>query len=181
MHSIVPGRSRTLGRVSRRVMVALLVGIAVLMTAAVAIAAHPKRGAHFAGTASGPPINGFAPPVTFTVSPSGKTLTRFAYSTIGCFGAGGFRPGIDYYAQPGAIIKVGTVKVSGSGHFSATGAVSAYTSHGVTTTTTTKVTGSFTSSKAASGVVTFSQRLSGSYTSSCGPATRLFTAKARGH
>jgi hypothetical protein len=158
--------------------VALLVGIAVLMTAVVAIAAQPKKGAHFVGTIPGSGINGFKPPVTFTVSPNGKSLTRFTYSTFGCFGAGGFRPGIDYYTKPNAIIKVGTVKVSGSGHFSATGAVWVYRGSVVTTTTTTKVRVSFTGSKSASGTMTFTQKLSGQDKGSCGPATLPFTAKA---
>ena len=176
MDIIVWGRSYTLG--SRRVVAVLLVGIAVLVTASMAIAAHPKKGSHFAGSTAASAVNGFTAPVTFTVSRSGKTLTRFAYSTFGCFGAGGFRPGIDYYTQPGAIIKVGTVQVSRSGHFSATGAVSVYSSAGVTWTTTTKVSGNFTSSKAASGTLTFTQRLSGKDKSSCGPASVAFTAKA---
>ena len=179
MHSIVRDRSYTLGRAARRGVAVLLVGIAVLMTAVAALAAHPRKGSHFAGTTSGSPINGFTPPVTFTVSRSGKTLSRFDYSTFGCFGAGGFRPGIDYYTQPGAIIKVGTVKVSRSGHFSVTGAVFVRSSNGVTTTTTTKVSGRFTSTNAASGVMTFTQKLSGKDTSSCGPATLPFTAKER--
>jgi hypothetical protein len=177
MRSIVWAPSYPLSGAGRRGMTAVLVSLAVLTTATAAIAAHPKKGSHLAGATSEAPVNGFKAPVTFAVSPNGKTLTKFAYSTFGCFGAGGFRPGIDYYTQPSAIVKVGTVKVSGSGHFSVTGAVFVYSSHGVKTTTTTKVTGSFTKSTAANGTITFTQKDTGTYTSSCGPATLSFTAK----
>jgi hypothetical protein len=177
MRSTVWAPSYIRGRAARRGIAALLLGVAVLATAAAAMAAHPKKGSHFAGATSASPVNGFKAPVTFGVSPNGKTLTKFAYSTFGCFGAGGFRPGIDYYTQPGAIVKVGTVTVSGSGHFSVTGAVFVLSSHGVKTTTTTKVTGSFTSSTAASGTIVFTQKDTGTFTSSCGPATLSFTAK----
>jgi hypothetical protein len=74
---------------------------------------------------------------------------------------------------------VGKVAVSGSGHFSVTHAVFVYNSHGVKTTTTTKVTGSFTSRTAASGTITFTERDTGTFSSSCGPASLQFTAKAR--
>jgi hypothetical protein len=158
-------------------MVAVLVGAAVLTSAAAAMAAHPKKGSHFTGVTSESPVNGFKAPVTFVVSGNGKTLTQFAYSTFGCFGAGGFQPGIDYYTQPSAIIKVGKVTVSGSGHLSEAGAAFVHSSFGVTTTTTTKVSGSFTSAKAANGTITFTQKDTGKFTSSCGPGTISFTAK----
>lgn len=179
MRSIVGDPFWALSRVARRGIVALLAGVALLVTAAAAIAAHPKKGSHFAGATSESPVNGFKAPVTFAVSANGTTLTKFAYSTFGCFGAGGFRPGIDYYTQPSAIVKAGTVKVAGSGHFSVTGAVFVYSSHGVTTTTTTKVTGAFASSRAASGTITFTQKDTGTFTSNCGPAKIQFTV--RGH
>ena len=177
MRSIVWRPSNAISRAAFRAAVALLVGGAVLTSAAAAVAAHPKKGSHFAGATSEAPINGFKAPVTFAVSSNGKTLSKFAYSSLGCFGSGGFRPGVDYFTQPSAIVKVGTVTVSGSVHFSVMGIVFAYSSHGVKTTTTTKVTGSFTSSKAASGTITFTQNDTGAYTSSCGPTTLQFTAK----
>ena len=156
----------------------LLSGTQHRVATAVAIAAHPKKGAHFAGTTSLNAINGFKAPVSFTVSSNGTALTKFTYSTLGCFGAGGFRPGVNPYTQPGAIIKVGSVTVLASGHFSRTGAVAVYPSpFGVTTKTTTKVSGSFTSPKAARGTVTFTQKDTGKYRNTCGPVTISFTAK----
>jgi hypothetical protein len=156
----------------------IVVGVVVLTATAAAIAAHPKKGAHFAGTMSLNAINGFKAPVSFTVSSNGTALTKFTYSTLGCFGAGGFRPGVNPYTQPGAIIKVGSVTVLASGHFSRTGAVAVYHSpFGVTTRTTTKVSGSFTSPKAAGGTVTVTQKDTGKYRNTCGPVAISFTSK----
>ncbi len=177
MHTDAQGRSFRLGRVPRRGTVALVVGVALLMSAASAIAAHPKKGAHFVGALPGPVINGFTPPVTFTVSSRGKTLTGFTYATIGCFSAGGFRPGIDYFAQSGAMVKVGTVKVSPTGHFSVRGVVWIHKSVPITTTITTSLSGSFTSPTAASGTITYSERFSAPYNSRCDSPTLHFTAK----
>jgi hypothetical protein len=166
------------GRGASGVTSVLLTTLAALGAVAVAVAAKPKPGAHFVGKVASGKVNGFSAPVTFTVSQNGRLLTSFRYSSFGCFGAGGFRPGIDYYTQPGAIIKVGVVKSSASGHFSATGAVSSYTVAGSTTKTTSSVVGSFTTSRAAKGVITISQVSSGKYNAKCGPGTLAFTATA---
>jgi hypothetical protein len=150
-----------------------------LAVTATALAAHPKAGAHFSGFSAASPINGFEPPVTFAVSGNGRTLTNFKYSTLGCFGAGGFQPGVDYFTQPQAIMKVGTVKLSKSGHFSASGALSTNTTFGNTTKTTSKVSGSFTSAKVAQGTITFSQKVMGKFKGACGPGTISFTVKVK--
>jgi hypothetical protein len=165
------------GRGASGVTSALLTTLAALGAVAVAVAAKPKPGAHFVGTVASGKVNGFSAPVTFTVSHNGRLLMSFRYSSFGCFGAGGFRPGIDYYTQPSAIIKVGVVKASVSGHFSATG-VSSYTAFGSTTKTTSSVVGSFTTSRAAKGVITISQVSSGKFNSKCGPGRLAFTATA---
>ena len=157
-------------------MVAALACAALLAGAPSALAAHPKKGAHFSGSFSFTGINGFKAPVSFTVSKDGKKLTGLQYSTLGCFGSGGFQKGVDYYTKAGNIIKVGTVKVSASGHFSASGVVFKFTVSGFTTTTTTKVSGSFTSAKAASGTLTFAQKLSSG--ASCNSSVLSFKAKA---
>ena len=164
----------------RRMIAIPIVIVAALATATTAaIAAHPKRGAHFAGFSDLTAISGFRAPVSFSVSSSGASLLNFKFSSLGCFGAGGFRPGVDYYTKPEAIIKIGTVKVSKSGRFSATGAVSSHTAFGITTKTTAGVNGTFTSAKTATGTINFSQQDTGKYTSSCGPASITFTAKGR--
>ncbi|HEX4467765.1 MAG TPA: hypothetical protein VH025_11310 [Solirubrobacteraceae bacterium] len=158
---------------------ALLLAVASLVMAAQALAASPKKGAHFKGATSSALVNNFPAPVTFTVSSDGKKLTGFKYSSFGCFGAGGFRAGIDYYTMPFAVMKVGTVKVSKGGHFSVSGASSTYEAHGQKTVTTSKVTGHFSKAKVASGAITFSQKVTGSFNSNCGPGTVTFTAAAK--
>jgi hypothetical protein len=157
----------------------LLSGVALLAAGASALAAHPKKGAHFTGFVVGPKINGFKPPVKFKVSANGKTLSGFTYSTLGCFGAGGFRPGVDYYTKSSALIKVGTVKVSPSGRFSRKGVVSVYRGPGGSATTTSTISGSFTSPRAVSGTITFAQKLSpGGATCNTSSFPIRFTAKA---
>ena len=85
-----------------RAAVVVLVCCALLAGAASALAAHPKKGARFSGSFSFTGINGFKAPVAFGVSKSGTSLTGFHYSTLGCFGSGGFQKGVDYYTKPGA-------------------------------------------------------------------------------
>jgi hypothetical protein len=168
-------------RAAQRVALTLIVAVALagLTMAASAIAAHPKAGSRYAGSTSASPLNGFLAPVTFTVARNGKSLLNFKYSSFGCFGAGGFRPGVDYYTQPGSVIKVGTVKLSKSGSFSVSGAVSDYSGFGDKTATTSKVAGRFTSARLATGTITFSQKVTGKFVSSCGPGVLQFTAKAK--
>ena len=178
MPSLARTNSRALQGASRRSVAGLVAGAVVLASAAVAAAAHPKDGAHFAGTelAAGE-INGFKPPVTFTVSANGKELTNVRYSTLGCLGAGGFRPGVDYYTMPDSIIKVGTVNVQPSGSFSVTGVKSDFVHPALTIATTTKLSGSFTSATAAHGTIVFTQKELGANNFSCGPVTVSFKAK----
>src|ERR1039458_1478300 len=152
-----PGTPHSGSRRGRGRLLAASATAALLLSTAAALAAAPKHGAHFTGTSSETKIVGFSAPVSFAVSANGKTLTNFRYSTLGCFGAGGFRPGVDYYTQPEAIIKVGTIKVSSGGRFSAPAATYSYkSSFGVSTVSTSKVTGTFTRSKAAKGTIVFS-------------------------
>jgi hypothetical protein len=160
-----------------RAVVAVIVFAVLAGSAASALAAHPKKGSHFSGSFSFTGVNGFKAPVAFTVSRNGKTLVGFSYSTLGCFGSGGFQKGVDYYTKPFSIIKVGSVKVSASGRFSAKGVVFKYTVAGITTTTTTTLSGRFSGAKAASGTVTFSQKLS-SGAATCTSVPLSFTAKA---
>lgn len=160
-----------------RLTVTTLTCTIVLSGAASAFGAHPKKSAHFSGTFAHIELEGFKAPVSFTVSSSGKALKGVTYSTLGCFGAGGFKPGVDYYTKPAAIIKVGAVKLSSSGRFSAKGVVFKYTAFGFTTTTTTTLSGRFTGTRAASGSVRFTQQLSSGATCQTSQAL-TFTAKA---
>jgi hypothetical protein len=173
------GQRHFFGGASRGWLAALLAGAVALVGAASAMAAHPKRNARFTGIVIGPEINGFKPPVAFKVSPNGKTLMGFTYSTLGCFSEGGFRPGVDYYTQPDALMKLGKLKVSRAGTFSMGGLVSIYKGGGGSVTTTSRVTGSFTSPTSVTGTLTFSQKLSPGGAKCTTTGTPIeFTAKA---
>src|ERR1700753_1192928 len=155
--------------------------IAILCMAAftaVALAAKPVHGAKFSGRTSANAIGAFFAPVHFKVSQDGKSLSGFTFGTLGCEGAGGFAPGVNPYKN-GAVIHVGTVKVSSKGNISVSGASSKFTFNEQTTTTTVAIAGRFTKSKAATGTITFSQKFSGSaFNGGCGPVKINFTASA---
>ncbi len=162
----------------RRIVFGSLTAIACAIAfAAVALAVKPAHGAHFTGRTSASPVLGFYAPVKFTVSQDGRSLKGFSFGTFGCFGAGGFRPGVNPYTGS-SILHVSSVKVSASGRFSVSGAKSHYTVAGQTTTTTIAVSGRFTGRKAATGSITFSQKVTGTFTSSCGPGTIQFSASS---
>lgn len=144
-----------------RATAALLTAMLTLGIAATALAAHPKPGKRYAGIITNvPPIEGFSPPVSFTVSAGGTRLLNFTYGTFGCGGGvGGFKPGVDPYTS-GSELKVAAIKVSKRGHFSISGSkvTHRYTGeYASELTTTTQVTGKFTSRTAASGTISFSQ------------------------
>jgi hypothetical protein len=165
--------------VVRRSILGVTCGLATaaLSLASVAFAAKPAHGAHFSGRTAAQPVVGFYAPVRFTVSQNGRQLTGFSYGSFGCFGAGGFRPGVNPYTG-GSIIHVGTVKVSASGSISVSGARSTSSGFGNTTVTTVSVTGHFTKARTATGAINFSQKISGKFNSTCGPAHIGFTASA---
>ncbi len=168
-------RAATIRRSALGVMSCVLA--AALSLAAVAFAAKPAHGAHFTGRTAAEPVLGFYAPVKFTVSRNGRQLTGFSYGSFGCFGAGGFKPGVNPYTGS-SVIHIGTVKVSGSGGVSVNGAKSTSSGFGDTTVTTVSMTGRFTKPKAVTGTITFSQKITGKFDSTCGPAQIGFTASA---
>jgi hypothetical protein len=150
---------------------------ALMLAAAVALAAKPKKGAHFSGHTSVSAVEGFRAPVTFSVSSNGRSLKGFTYGSFGCFGAGGFRPGVNPYTG-NSLVHLGAVAVSRSGKISVTGAKRSYSVAGQTTVTTVSISGEFLTAKSASGTISFSQTVTGStFKSSCGPAKVTFSAK----
>ena len=159
----------------------LAVSALALTCATTALASHPKPGRTYRGFTSAPKLEGFGAPVSFHVSADGSKLLRFSYASLGCFGAGGFRPGVSPFTGH-SIIPVGTVSVNASGHFAVTGARSGYAFSGSihgTLTTTTNVTGRFASAGRATGTITFiqTQHERNHKPFSCGPETLGFTAK----
>ena len=134
---------------SRRVFrIAVVLFSAVLAMSSLALAASPKKGAHFSGKLSEKKPGA----VSFVVSNSGTALNNFRFTTLGCL------------ASPTAValpVKIGTIKLSKVGSFSVSGAKSVTTKHPKSTLTlkvtfTVKVSGKFTSKTAASGTITYS-------------------------
>ena len=162
--------------------IALVVNAAVLVLAATALALAPRSGT-YEGFTSGPVLAGFAPPVSFTVSSSGKTLSRFKYSTFGCgsFGGQSEQQGGDRYLTSSAIKSIGKVPLSTSGTFSVTNVKTSYAVSGEKTTTTTSISGKFTSKTGASGTITFSQSfvVPGHSVPGCGPVSVTFSVKRK--
>jgi hypothetical protein len=175
-----PLRSRGAQHAERKAGAALAAGLLVLTLAAAALAAKPQAGARFSGTTSATPISGFHAPVSFKVSRDGRSLTGFTFSSLGCFGSGGFRAGEDVYTQPFSVIKVGTVKVAANGTVAVAGVKFVYAYKGTPnrTTTTVSVSGRFASRSRISGSITFSQSNPTALPTTCGPAHASFTAKA---
>jgi hypothetical protein len=159
----------------RAALATVIAGAALLAGAAQALAAHPKHGAHFKGPLALLGVDGYKPMVSFTISGDGRKLLRFQFQTLGCFGAGGFRPGVNPYAGPSAAIDVGTIKVSSSGHFSVQGVAFTYKGGNYTVTTTATVTGSFSKPNRATGTLSYSQN---SGVATCHSLAQAFTASA---
>jgi hypothetical protein len=142
---------------------------AMLGLATVASAALPVNGP-FAGKTSVRPINGFSDLVTFTAA-GGKTLKKFQFGTLGCFGVGSFPIGTDPYGDPTntAIVK-GTIRVAANGSFTITTKPVLADPQG--TVTTAVITGTFTNGTTASGTITITQNSNGD---TCGPSKMKFT------
>ena len=74
----------------------------------------------FAGTTSLHPINGFDDLVTFNASATGKSLKKFQFGTLGCFGTGAFPVGTDPYGAPEATATIKSITVLPNGSFTVT-------------------------------------------------------------
>ena len=97
---------------SRLLATATVLAVAVSATA---LAAKPKANARFKGSVTDAryKINGFPPPVSFTVNSSSTALKRFTFGSIGCSGSGGAIQGNPWKGY--FLIHAGTVRVSSSG------------------------------------------------------------------
>jgi hypothetical protein len=154
-----------------RKLVITLAALSTLALAAVAGAALPTTGA-FAGTTSLRPINGFNDVITFNAASTGKTLRKFQFGTLGCFGTGAFPVGTDPYGAPEARATIKSVIVAPNGSFIATSKqMLPGTSNNTMTTAIVK--GTFTSPSKVSGTISISQSSNGDV---CGPTKMKFTA-----
>jgi hypothetical protein len=148
----------------------MLAATSTLGFAAAAFAALPVKGP-FAGRASLHPFNGFPALVTFAASANGRTLTKFQFETLGCFGHGQYPAGTDPFGDPTALGKIKSIPVTPQGSFLLTTKPVFDGADGTVTTATIK--GTFSSSRSLSGTITLSQTANGD---TCGPATMRFTA-----
>src|SRR5436189_2496295 len=76
-----------------------MIALALTMTPAVAAAASaalPHPGARYTGPTSSKVVNGFGNTVTFLAG--SRSLKRFSFGTLGCFGYGTFPVGVDPYS-----------------------------------------------------------------------------------
>jgi hypothetical protein len=144
-----------------------------LCLAASAVAAAPQTGP-FTGKTSAHPVNGFPDLVTFTTATGGKTLKKFTFGTLGCFGTGAFPVGTDPFGMPDATLVMPTLTVTATGTIllTAKGKFAALDAANDPVTTAT-IKGTFTSSKTLNGTITISQNQNGD---TCGPQTMKFTA-----
>jgi hypothetical protein len=169
--------SRTIRRTGLVAFVSLLAAAPPL--AANALAATPKKGARFSGHIAQAPVVGFTAPVRFRVDPNGRSLDRFTFGSFGCFGAGGFRPGVNPYTGD-SLIDAGSIKLAGNGHFAQT-QLAGYTAAGQTSTFLIKVSGRFTKRNLASGTIQFTQTVTGVGSSGpikCTSSPLSFTARS---
>ena len=154
----------------RRIVLAVA-AFALATVTSTALAATPKGGARFSGTASGKvtfattfPVSD---PLTFTVSSKGTTLQGLTYSDNACGLA------------TTKVVKVGTVKLGTGGSFSASSVASAplpdATKDGKKVVTTTSIKGSFVSATKVTGTLDYTQTEPGTPTR-CGPIKLKFTA-----
>ena len=158
----------------------LAVVIISLALCAAALAAHPHNGARYSGFTA-EKANGYAAPISFSVSHSGRQLLQFTYSTIGCFsGQIVFQPGADPFAKPIYVVNVGKITVSDAGSFSIRKAKYSHTNSalGVKIATTTTVKGHFVNASSATGKITLTQKITGGLGNhACGPTSYSFNAK----
>ena len=99
----------------RKLAITMVVSIT-LGLAASAVAALPSSGP-FTGKTSLHPVNGFPDLVTFTAAGGGRTLKKFTFGTLGCFGTGAFPVGVDPYGLPDSTALFPAVTVTAKGTF----------------------------------------------------------------
>lgn len=163
----------------RAASVSLLTVLVGLLAAAIALAAHPTRNGEYAGRTSAPKIGGYPPPAGFTVSANGRHVLQFNYASFACFTT--YSKGSDPWST-GTLVVVPSLPITASGHFTVSGSKDSITFGSAghpEITTTTKITGRFTSAKVAAGTITFTRTYKTQHgkASLCGAGTVAFTVK----
>lgn len=158
-----------------RKLIIALVSATTVVAVATATAALPRAGARYTGPTNSKVVNGFGNTVTFLAG--AKTLKRFSFGTLGCFGYGTFPVGVDPYSTSLAQLQK-AVPVTATGKFSVDSQVASWNGGDDATKLKVTLSGSFTSATAASGTIWVSET---NGNGSCGPVKMTFVAKLGAH
>jgi hypothetical protein len=159
----------------RKLTIALLL-TTTLVAVAAAAAALPRSGARYTGPTNSKVVNGFGNSVTFLAG--SRTLKRFSFGTLGCFGYGQFPVGVDPYSTSLAQLPK-LVPVTAKGTFAVTSTPANWSGGDAATQLKVSLTGVFTSATAAQGTIWVSE--TGANGGKCGPVKMTFVAKLGGH
>ena len=158
----------------RKLMIALAL-TTTLAAVAAATAALPRAGARYTGPTNSKMVNGFGNTVTFLTGL--RSLKRFSFGTLGCFGYGTFPVGVDPYATSLAQLTK-LIPVTAKGTFTLPLTAASWSGGDAATHLKVSVKGAFTSATAATGTIMVSE--TGANGGSCGPVKMTFTAKLGG-
>jgi hypothetical protein len=158
----------------RKLIIALVL-TTTLAAVAAASGALPHAGARYTGPTNSKVVNGFGNNVTFLAG--SKTLKRFSFGTLGCFGYGTFPVGVDPYSTSLAQLSK-TVPVTAKGTFAATSVPATWSGGDDTTKIKVTINGTFSSATAAKGTIWVTE--TGANGGTCGPVKMTFTAKVGG-
>ena len=130
--------------------------MAVCLSAGVALAALPQAG-DYRGTTGEAPVNGFKPPLSFTVSRDGKKLLSFKWGSEPCSQNGRTPKGDPWSGASPWVHEVPMIRVSPTGRFAVTNYKSTSGSGSQTVETTVTIKGRFATSRLAKGTISYTQ------------------------
>ena len=155
----------------------LMIALALTMTlgvVAAASAALPHAGARYTGPTNSKVVNGFGNTVTFLAG--ARSLKRFSFGTLGCFGYGTFPVGVDPYSTSLAQLPK-SVPVTTKGTFAITSTPANWSGGDASTKLKVSVVGAFSSATAAKGTISVTEV---GANGSCGPVKMTFAVKVGG-
>jgi len=158
----------------RKLIIALVL-TTTLSAVTAATGALPRAGARYTGPTSSKVVNGFGNSVTFLAG--AKSLRRFSFGTLGCFGYGTFPVGVDPYSTSIAQLPK-AVPVTAKGAFSVTSEAANWNGGDSGMKLKVTLTGTFSSTTAAKGTILVSE--SNGNGGTCGPLKMTFVAKVGG-
>lgn len=157
----------------RKLMTALVLAMT-LGAVAAASAALPHAGARYTGPTNSKVVNGFGNTVTFLAG--ARSLKRFSFGTLGCFGYGTFPVGVDPYSTSLAQLPK-AVPVTAKGTFVVTSTPATWSGGDADTKLKVSIIGTFSSATAAKGTISVTET---GANGSCGPVKMTFVVKVGG-